>query len=148
MRPFGGLLFGYLGDRYGRVYSLRVSLLAMVVPTVLFGVLPGYASLGLAATVLIFLLRVVQGLCVGGEMSTALVYIFEKAPPHLKATLVGYLFAMSCGSYLALVVYMAWAGSGRVVEHSTQAWTWRLAFVSTAFIGIFGAFLRKLLLRA
>eukprot|EP01084_Bolivina_argentea_P102803 184154_1 len=75
MRPIGGLIFGYIGDKYGRVYSLRLSLLAMIIPTALYGVLPTYSSIGITATVLVFLFRIIQGLCVGGEMSTALVYI-------------------------------------------------------------------------
>ena len=114
MRPFGGLIFGYIGDKYGRVYSLRLSLLAMVIPTVLYGLLPNYSSIGITSTILVFVFRIIQGLCVGGEMSTALVYIIEEAPKNMKATLTGYLYAMSCGSYLALIVYALWNASGDV----------------------------------
>ena len=84
IRPFGGLLFGAIGDKYGRVYSLRLSLILMVIPTVLFAVLPNYSTIGVLATILVFVFRIVQGLCVAGEMSTALVYIVEEAPSNMK----------------------------------------------------------------
>jgi len=144
-RPFGGLIFGYIGDRYGRVNALRISLLAMVVPTMLFGLLPTYASIGITATVLIFILRLVQGLCVGGEMSTALVYVVEEAPPHMKATLLGYLFAASCGSYFSLIVYAAYNASTDVLSADFTSWSWRFAFISTLFVGVFGVYIRRFL---
>ena len=145
MRPFGGLIFGYIGDKYGRVYSLRLSLLAMVIPTVLYGLLPNYSSIGITSTILVFVFRIIQGLCVGGEMSTALVYIIEEAPKNMKATLTGYLYAMSCGSYLALIVYALWNASGDVLSENTVEWTWRIAFISSFIIGIFGIYIRKLM---
>jgi len=145
MRPFGGLVFGYIGDRYGRVYSLRISLFAMMVPTVLYAVLPNYSAIGVTSTVLVFIFRVLQGLSCGGEMSTALVYIFEEAPSNMKATLLGYLMAMSCGSYLALIAYALWDSSSSVESESTWDWTWRLAFASSIVVGIFGVYMRRLL---
>ena len=66
--------------QFGRVFCLRLSLFTMVIPTVLFGCIPNYSDIGIAATVIVFILRAMQGISVGGETSTALVYIYEEAP--------------------------------------------------------------------
>eukprot|EP01084_Bolivina_argentea_P102802 184153_1 len=145
MRPFGGLLFGYIGDRFGRVYSLQLSLLLMIIPTMLYGILPNYSTIGIASTILIFLFRIIQGLCVGGEMSTALVYIIEESPSNMKATLTGYLWAFSFGSYFALIVYALYNSSTKIEPNNISEWTWRIAFISSILIGIFGIYIRKLM---
>src|SRR6185295_8088279 len=75
MRPIGGALFGHIGDRVGRGPALTLSVAAMAVPTFLIGVLPGYAQIGLAAPVLLTLLRMLQGLSVGGEYTTSIVFL-------------------------------------------------------------------------
>src|SRR5262245_52961470 len=72
MRPLGGVVFGHLGDRVGRKAALTASVLAMAIPTFLIGLLPGYATLGPAAAVLLVLLRMIQGLSVGGEYTTSI----------------------------------------------------------------------------
>src|SRR6478672_7169666 len=71
MRPVGGLVFGHIGDRVGRKAALTLSVLAMAIPTFLIGVLPGHAQIGAAAAILLVLLRMVQGLSVGGEYTTS-----------------------------------------------------------------------------
>jgi MFS transporter, MHS family, proline/betaine transporter len=81
MRPIGGALFGHVGDRIGRPAALTLSVAAMGVPTFLIGVLPGYDVLGLAAPVLLTLLRMVQGLSVGGEYTTSIIFLVEHARP-------------------------------------------------------------------
>ena len=81
MRPIGGAIFGHVGDRIGRSAALTLSVAAMAVPTFLIGVLPGYDVLGLAAPVLLTLLRMVQGLSVGGEYTTSIVFLVEHARP-------------------------------------------------------------------
>ena len=77
MRPIGGAIIGHIGDRHGRRTALTVSVVAMAVPTFLVGVLPDYHVLGIAAPILLILLRMVQGLSVGGEYTTSLVFIIE-----------------------------------------------------------------------
>ena len=81
MRPLGGIVVGHIGDRYGRTVALRFSVVAMALPTFLVGILPGYATLGLAAPVLLTLLRMIQGLSVGGECTTAFIFLAEQAAP-------------------------------------------------------------------
>jgi MFS family permease len=81
MRPVGGALIGYIGDRFGRRTALTFSVAAMAIPTFLVGVLPGYQTLGVAAPILLTLLRMIQGLSVGGEYTTSIVFMVEHARP-------------------------------------------------------------------
>src|SRR5438477_2935016 len=71
MRPVGGALIGSIGDRFGRRTALTISVAAMAIPTFLVGILPGYQTLGVAAPILLTLLRMIQGLSVGGEYTTS-----------------------------------------------------------------------------
>jgi hypothetical protein len=84
MRPIGGAIFGHVGDRIGRPAALTLSVAAMAVPTFLIGVLPGYDVLGLAAPVLLTVLRMVQGLSVGGEYTTSIIFLVEHARPERR----------------------------------------------------------------
>ena len=81
MRPVGGALIGHIGDRLGRRAALTFSVAAMAMPTFLVGVLPGYHVLGVAAPILLTLLRMIQGLSVGGEYTTSIVFMVEHAKP-------------------------------------------------------------------
>src|SRR5713101_1673167 len=94
MRPVGGVLIGHIGDRFGRRAALTISVAAMAVPTFLIGLLPGYATLGLFAPVALTLLRMVQGLSVGGEYTSSMVFLVERAPKGRRG-LMGAL--TSCG---------------------------------------------------
>src|SRR5438034_481676 len=75
MRPVGGALVGHIGDKFGRRAALTFSVTAMAVPTFLVGVLPGYAQMGVTAPILLTLLRMIQGLSVGGEYTTSIVFM-------------------------------------------------------------------------
>src|SRR5580700_1046042 len=79
-RPLGGILFGYAGDTRGRAGALRISLLAISIPTLLIGLLPGYQSIGITAPILFILLRMIQGVSIGGEYSGVMIYLAELAP--------------------------------------------------------------------
>ena len=72
MRPLGGALFGYIGDKYSRLTSLRLSIFLMAIPTFLTGLLPTFASIGIASTILLVFFRLLQGVSVGGELTGAL----------------------------------------------------------------------------
>ena len=92
MRPVGGALLGHIGDKFGRRTALTISVAAMAIPTFLVGVLPGYAVLGVAAPILLTVLRMIQGLSVGGEYTTSVVFMVEHAPPGRRGT----IGAMAC----------------------------------------------------
>jgi len=81
MRPLGAAVFGWFGDRYGRARTMQISVTMMAVPTVILGLLPTYATVGILAPVLLIILRLVQGLSVGGEFSSSATYLVETAPP-------------------------------------------------------------------
>ena len=92
VRPIGGAVIGYIGDYYGRRPALTVSVIAMGVPTFLMGLLPGYDTLGLLAPVALVLLRMIQGFSVGGEYTSSMVFLVERAPVRHR----GLMGAIAC----------------------------------------------------
>eukprot|EP00775_Hariotina_reticulata_P009250 gene9250-9416_t len=83
-RPVGSIIFGHIGDTYGRRITMLASILSMTIPTILIGCLPTYHQAGLAGPILLAVLRLLQGLAMGGEFGSAVVYLYEVAPRHRK----------------------------------------------------------------
>ncbi len=142
MRPLGGLLTGFIGDRYGRRTALSYSVTAMAVPTFLVGVLPGYETLGVAAPILLILLRVIQGLSVGGEYTTSFTYMVENAPPGRAG-----LTAAICGAGATLGMMLG-SGIGALMASlmppdDLHAWGWRVPFLLGLAVGMAGYLLRR-----
>jgi MHS family proline/betaine transporter-like MFS transporter len=142
MRPLGGVVTGYIGDRLGRRAALTFSVAAMAIPTFLVGVLPGYQTLGVMAAVLLTVLRVIQGLSVGGEYTTAMVFLVERAPPGRR----GLLGAIcGCGASAGILLGSA-TGAALAATVSAEAlseWAWRLPFILGLFVGLAGLALRR-----
>ncbi len=141
LRPIGGALIGHLGDRFGRRQALTFSVLAMAVPTFLVGLLPGYETLGLAAPVLLTLLRMIQGLSVGGEYTTSIVFMVENAAPDRR----GVVGAMACCGATAGI--LAGSATGALLasvmsEAALDAWGWRIPFLAGLGVGLAGFALR------
>jgi MHS family proline/betaine transporter-like MFS transporter len=110
MRPIGGAVIGYIGDYYSRRAALNVSITAMAVPTFLMGVLPGYETLGLLAPVALVQLRAIQGLSVGGEYISSMVFLVERAPVGHR----GLMGAVACcGTTLGLDRFGSCGGGHR-----------------------------------
>ena len=101
MRPLGGAITGHIGDRFGRRAALTFSIVAMAIPTFLIGLLPGYGTLGLLAPIALTLLRMVQGLSVGGEYTSSMVFLVEQAPDGRRG-LMGALTA--CGAIAGILL--------------------------------------------
>jgi len=142
MRPLGGVVTGYIGDRLGRRVALTFSVAAMAIPTFLVGVLPGYQTLGVMAPVLLTVLRVIQGLSVGGEYTTAMVFLVERAPPGRRG-LIGAV--CSCGASAGILLGSA-TGAALAAMVSAEAlseWAWRLPFILGLFVGLAGFALRR-----
>jgi MFS transporter, MHS family, proline/betaine transporter len=142
MRPVGGALIGHIGDRFGRRAALTFSVAAMAIPTFLIGLLPGYATLGLLAPVLLTLLRMVQGLSVGGEYTSSMVFLVEHAQEGRRG-LMGAL--TSCGACGGILLGSA-VGAGFAASMSDaalEAWGWRIPFLLGLVVGIAGYFLRR-----
>src|ERR671935_1568511 len=141
MRPVGGALIGHIGDSFGRRAALTFSVAAMAIPTFLIGLLPGYATLGLLAPVLLTLLRMVQGLSVGGEYTSSMVFLVERATEGRRG-LMGAL--ISCGASGGILLGSA-VGAGFAASMSVpalDAWGWRIPFLLGLAVGLAGHFLR------
>ena len=141
-RPFGGAIFGHIGDRYGRKMALTLSVLLMAIPTFLLGLLPNYADWGVASTVLLIALRMLQGLSVGGEYTTSTVFLVEQAPPGKRGfygswSNAGVVIGVLVGSGFGALIY------GLLPDAAIQSWGWRVPFIVGLFVGIGGIFLRR-----
>lgn len=142
-RPFGAILFGHFGDRLGRKKTLISTLLLMGVATVLIGLLPSAATIGVAAPILLVTLRFAQGLAVGGEWAGATLLAAEYAPPQKRGLYGAFpqlgpalAFALSSGTFL-LVNRLVGETSPAFVE-----WGWRVPFVASALLVLIGLYVR------
>ncbi|MGE0668489.1 MAG: MFS transporter [Sphingomonadales bacterium] len=134
-RPLGGLVFGHIGDRMGRRTAVIGSVLVMIVPTALMGLLPTYAQIGVAAPVLLVLLRLVQGLAVGGEYTTSIVMLVEGAQPGRRGRVGAFAPFGSIGGLLLGSAVGALITAVLPAE-SAEAWGWRAAFLTGVVIGL------------
>ncbi len=140
-RPVGGVLFGYIGDRMGRKRALELSVLLMAAATALMGLLPTHASLGVAAPLLLTLLRLLQGLSVGGEYIGSMSFLSEHAPAGRRAFLGSWSsFSVILGSLLGSGI--AALCTGLLAEPQLQSWGWRVPFLGGILIGLVGFWLR------
>jgi MFS transporter, MHS family, proline/betaine transporter len=142
MRPIGGVLLGHIGDKHGRDKALLVSVAAMAIPTFLVGLLPSYATLGLAAPILLLLLRMIQGLSVGGEYTTSIVYMVENAPAHRRGFVGSFAILGAVGGILLGSAVGALLAAS-LSETQLQTWGWRVPFLLGLFLGLAGLFLRR-----
>jgi MHS family proline/betaine transporter-like MFS transporter len=139
MRPIGGIILGRLGDIRGRKTTLYISMILMAVCTTLMGVLPTYQSVGVAAPVLLVILRLVQGLSVGGEFSTSVTYMVEEAPKGSRG-IFGSLANIGSMSGMVLGAAMAAGVSTFIPEEALSSWGWRLPFFLAAILGAIGIY--------
>ena len=147
MRPLGSVVFGWMGDTIGRTATMLLSVSLMAVPTLILGCLPTYASVGGWAAVLLVMVRLLQGLSVGGEFSSSVTYLVETAPSGRRGFTgswanMGSIAGMLLGSGAA-------AGLNSFFDHETiLAWAWRLPFWTGAVIGILAILTRRHLPRS
>ncbi|HEV2079290.1 MAG TPA: MFS transporter [Allosphingosinicella sp.] len=127
-RPLGAILFGYLGDRMGRKYTFLVTITLMGVATAGIGLIPSYATIGVTAPLLIILLRVAQGLALGGEYGGAAIYVAEHSPPGKAGFYTSFIQASVVGGFiLSLAVVLMF--KAMVSDSDWTAWGWRMPFL-------------------
>lgn len=140
-RPLGGVVFGHIGDKHGRMLALRVSLVVAGAATVAIGLLPTYASIGPVAPVLLVVLRFVQGVGLGGEYGGATIVMAEAAVPRHRGFAASWAqWAAPAGQLLGLGAVGAL--SAGLSDASFQGWGWRLPFLASAVLIVFGYYLR------
>ena len=139
-RPFGGAVFGYFGDRLGRKSMLLLTLMIMGLGTFAIGLLPTYAQIGIWAPILLIVLRVIQGIGLGGEWGGAALMVLEHAPAKRRG-LCGSL--VQVGFPIGLILSAGvFALVSKLPEEEFLSWGWRVPFLSSLVLVILGAFIR------
>ncbi len=141
-RPIGAAFFGHIGDRYSRKVVLRASVLLMGVSTLLMGLLPNYAAIGVAAPVLLTVLRIAQGFSVGGEYTNSVIYLVERAPEGKRGlvggwTNVGGILGFLLGSGVGAII------SGVLDDDQLMNWGWRVPFLFGVSIALVAMLFRS-----
>lgn len=139
-RPLGGIIFGHFGDRFGRKTALIITLLMMGIGTLCVGLLPGYAQIGVAAPILLIILRMIQGVAMGGEWGGAVLIATEYAPPG-KKILYG-AFAQQGSPVGNLLATLAFVAIAWLPTEAFTSWGWRLPFLASAVLVLVGLFIR------
>jgi MFS family permease len=136
VRPFGAIFFGRLGDLIGRKYTFLVTIMIMGVSTFGVGLLPSYASIGLAAPVILVALRLLQGLALGGEYGGAATYVAEHAPKDRRGYYTSWIqTTATLGLFISLIVILVTRET--IGKDAFEAWGWRIPFlISIVLLGI------------
>jgi predicted MFS family arabinose efflux permease len=133
VRPFGALIFGRLGDMIGRKYTFLITMTLMGIGTFFIGLLPGYATWGIAAPVVLIALRLVQGLALGGEYGGAAIYVAEHAPANKRGYYTSWIqTTATLGLFMALLLILGirtWMG-----EAAFGDWGWRIPFLLSGIL--------------
>ena len=133
VRPFGAIVFGRLGDMVGRKYTFLVTILLMGVSTFIVGLLPNYASIGIAAPIILITLRILQGLALGGEYGGAATYVAEHAPDHKRGAFTAWIqTTATLGLFLSLLVILGTRTA--IGEEQFAEWGWRIPFLVSVFL--------------
>ncbi|MCE0721862.1 MULTISPECIES: MFS transporter [Legionella] len=142
VRPLGGIIFSHFGDTYGRKTTFVITLILMVLPTFLIGLLPTHETIGIGAPVLLILLRLMQGLSVGGEIPGAITFAAEHVSPKYRGLacaiiFFGINFGLVLGSGICVLLMMTYS------HEQILSWAWRLPFLLGGILGIISIGLRK-----
>ena len=128
VRPLGGIVFGHIGDKYGRKTALLGTLVCMGIGSTLMGLLPTFEQLGYLATALLVLVRLLQGFSAGGEVGGSATFISESSPPHMKATFGAFTPLGSTGGF-AVAAAVAGTVTAFTTPEQMTAWGWRVPFL-------------------
>ncbi|WP_353140821.1 MFS transporter [Limnohabitans sp.] len=141
VRPFGAIIFGRLGDMIGRKYTFLVTILIMGVSTFIVGILPNYASIGVAAPVILICLRLLQGLALGGEYGGAATYVAEHSPMGQRGAYTAWIqTTATLGLFLSLMVIL---GTRTLIgEEAFADWGWRVPFLVSIIMLAISVYIR------
>lgn len=142
VRPLGAVVFGNIGDRYGRRIALAIGILTMAIPTAAIGLLPSYASIGIAAPIILTIIRLIQGFSLGGEFSGCIAYIVESSGKDTRGAAGSAAFMSMCIGML-LGTLTATLCRYLMTEEFLISYGWRIPFVLGLFIGLIGLYIRK-----
>lgn len=142
MRPVGGWLLGIFSDRYGRKAALALTILMMAGGSLIIGITPTYATIGIAAPLLLTLARLMQGLSLGGEYASASTFLTEMAPNNRRGFYSSFLFFSAAVGILAASA-IGWALTSTLSEADMAAWGWRVPFLVGAAGGLVGMWIRR-----
>ncbi|SFC84947.1 MFS transporter [Collimonas sp. OK412] len=133
VRPFGALVFGRLGDMIGRKFTFLVTILIMGASTFIVGILPNYATIGIAAPIILITLRILQGLALGGEYGGAATYVAEHAPDDKRGAFTSWIqTTATLGLFLSLLVILGVRSA--VGEEAFSSWGWRIPFLVSVIL--------------
>ena len=141
IRPLGAVIFGRIGDLVGRKYTFLLTLSGMGLSTALIGVVPSYASIGIMAAIILFLLRLVQGLCLGGEYGGAITYVAEHVPDERRGYYTGWLqTSPTLGIVVSLTVILATQKA--IGPDAFNDWGWRIPFLLSLLMVAIAIYIR------
>ncbi len=141
VRPFGALFFGRIGDLVGRKYAFLVTLLIMGGATALIGFLPTYATIGVAAPLILLLIRILQGLALGGEYGGAAVYVAEHVPDARRGFYTSFIqITATLGLFVSLAVILIIQNT--MSREAFTSWGWRLPFIVSIFLVAISLYIR------
>lgn len=143
-RPIGGILIAHFGDILGRKKMFTLSVFLMAVPTLVIGLLPTYETIGIAAPILLLLMRVMQGAAIGGEMPGAWVFVAEHAPARRYGFAIGSLTSGITGGIFLGSIIGVWLNSTYSAAE-IHGWAWRIPFLLGGVFGLVSVYLRKFL---
>jgi MHS family alpha-ketoglutarate permease-like MFS transporter len=142
-RPLGGWLFGYVADHYGRRRALMSSVLLMCAGSLMIAVMPTYASIGVAAPILLGLVRMLQGLSLGGEYGTSATYLSEIADPAHRGFYSSFQYVTLIGGQLCAVLVLLLLQHSVFTDAELRAWGWRIPFVVGAMLAVVAWLMRR-----
>jgi len=142
VRPLGGILFGQIGDKFGRRSALVIGIMMMAIPTAGIGLLPSYESIGVAAPIILAIIRLIQGFSLGGEFSGCIAYIVEHSPDNKRGLAGSASFVSMCLGML-MGVGVANVFSYVLSEEDLLSWGWRIPFIFGLLIGLIGLYIRS-----
>ena len=143
MRPLGGWLFGFIADRHGRRLSLTLSVVCMCFGSLIIAVTPTYATIGIAAPILLLIARMIQGLSVGGEYGTSATYMSEVAVEGRRGFFASFQYVTLIGGQLTAIMVLLLLQKVFLTPEQLKDWGWRIPFVIGALLAIFAAVMRR-----